>query len=349
MNSTTRLPASPMPSGAKLAASDAPARRFSSKRLLYTLLGEHLIWVLLALLVLVGVWVPGFLSAGNMFSMLWATAPLACMVLGLFFVVLTGGLDLSLESTFGLASTLLVVYFVPWLPASSLLALVIVLALGAAFGLFNGLYSVGLGVNPFLVTLATLMLMRGISVNLIPEGVYDLPESVTWLGGGRLGGVPVAILVWFVVYLLAFVALGYHKFGKDVFALGNNEEAAFIAGVNVKRTKVLCFVIAGALAALGGLLEVGRRSSVDAEMGEGAILMVFAGVILGGTDLKGGIGRVGGIFGAVLMIALIENLLNMFSVPPPLRKIVFGCVMLVAIFLASLQGRLRLAARGASA
>ena len=309
-----------------------------------TILERHLIWVLLALLMAIGLLVPGFFSSRNLINVMWAAAPLGCMVLGLFFVLLTGGLDLSLESTFALAPTLAIVLLLQWFPDMLWpgFSAVIVLLVGMAVGLLNGLFSVRLRVNAFLVTLATLLVMRGIVIFLIPEGVYYLPDEMIFWGAAKaFGFLPVAVVVWLVLYALAFLIINYHRLGKDIFALGNNEEAAFIAGVAVDRTRITCFVIAGLVAAIGGLLEVGRLQSAVADLGEGDILMVFAGTILGGTALTGGVGRVGGILAAVLVIAIIENLMNLFGVEPSIRQIVFGVILMAAIYLASLQGRLR--------
>jgi ribose/xylose/arabinose/galactoside ABC-type transport system permease subunit len=131
-----------------------------------------------------------------------------------------------------------------------------------------------------------------------------------------------------------------HKFGKDIYALGSNPNAAYIAGINIPRTKTLVFVLAGFLSALGGLIEVGRLQSVTSSMGQGEILMVFAGTILGGTSLNGGVGRVGGIFAEVVLIAMIQNLMNLVGVEPSIRQVVFGAILLGAIYLASLQDQI---------
>jgi ribose/xylose/arabinose/galactoside ABC-type transport system permease subunit len=322
-------------------------KSFDIRNMIAVIVGKHLIWALLAVLVLIGLAMPGFFSSRNLINVMWAAAPLGCMVLGLFFVLLIGQLDLSLESTFALAPTVAIVWFAtisppPDLFYAPLLAVMAVPLLGILAGWFNGMFSVKLGVSAFLVTLGTLLVMRGIVIFLIPEGVYDIPDTVRFLGGGRIGGaVPVAIIVWIALFGLAFVLMNYHRLGKDILAIGNNEEAAFIAGVNVPRTKITCFMIAGFVSSIGGLLEVGRLSSVVADMGEGDILMVFAGTILGGTALTGGAGKVGGIFAAVLVIAIIENLMNLYGVEPSIRQIVFGLILMLAIYLASLQGKLR--------
>lgn len=316
----------------------------SVNKFVFLVLEKHLIWALLALLCLAGLTVPGFLSARNILNVMWAAAPLGCMVLGLFFVLLTANVDLSLESTFALAPALAVVLFFQGLPLENypVLAVIGTLIFGAFFGFINGVFSVKLQVSSFLVSLGTMLLMRGIVVYLIPEGVYYLPEGYVYLGSAKLFDVlPVAVLVWGAILLLAWLLIDRHRLGKDILALGNNEHAAFVAGVNIERTKIVCFVIAGFLAALGGLLEVGRMESVVADMGQGDIMMVFAGTILGGTALSGGKGNVGGVFAAVLVISIIENLMNLHGVPPSIRQVVFGGVLLVAIYLASLQERLR--------
>jgi ribose/xylose/arabinose/galactoside ABC-type transport system permease subunit len=302
---------------------------------------RHLIWGLLALIVAVGVTIPGFASAQNIMNVLWAAAPLGCMVLGLFLVLLIKEVDLSLESTFAFSPTVAIVAMTNWLPSILLPipAVVLTLLIGLAVGAAAGTFAVKLRVNAFLVTLATLLLMRGAVVYLIPEGVYYLPTEYTYLGEQRWFGIPIAIFVWLLLYLVAYVLMERHRIGKEIYAIGNNEEAAFLAGVKVHRTKILCFTIAGFAAAVGGLLEVGRLQSVVADLGEGQILMVFAGTILGGTSLSGGTGRLSGVFAAVIVIALIENIMNLIGIEPSIRQMVFGFVLLLAIYLASLQDR----------
>jgi ribose/xylose/arabinose/galactoside ABC-type transport system permease subunit len=307
---------------------------------------RHLIWLLLLVLVLFGSTVQGFTSLQNILNVMWAAAPLGCMVLGLFLVLLIKEVDLSLESTFAFAPTIAIVAMLQWWPDGlpPIVAAIATPLLGLLVGAAQGAFAVTLRVNAFLVTLATLLLMRGFVIFLIPEGVYYLPDAYTYLGERRLVGVPVAIFVWLLLYLAAFVFIERHRLGKEIYAIGNNEEAAFLAGVKVQRTKVLCFAIAGFAAALGGLLEVGRLQSVVADLGQGQILMVFAGTILGGTSLSGGIGRLSGVFAAVIVIALIENIMNLVGIEPSIRQIVFGLVLLLAIYLASLQDRFALRA-----
>ena len=133
----------------------------------------------------------------------------------------------------------------------------------------------------------------------------------------------------------------YTTFGRNLIAIGNNEKACRVAGINVPAVCIGAFVVAGACAALGGLLSAGRLFSVDASMGDGDILIVFAATTLGGTALTGGKGRVTGLLGALLVIGGITNLMNLIGVDATVRQIVFGVVLLLAILLSSLQERLR--------
>ena len=177
---------------------------------------EHLVWVLLVLLMGVGLFVRGFWGVANLTNVLWAAAPTGLMVLGLFFVMLTGGLDLSLESTYGFAPAIGILFMVQWLPAvtSPLIAIVITVLVGAAVGLFNGVASVLMRVNAFLITLATLLILRGLSIYLVPEGIYNLPEGYTYLGGAQVAGIPVAIFVAAAAFVVAYMVMNRHSFGK---------------------------------------------------------------------------------------------------------------------------------------
>jgi simple sugar transport system permease protein len=339
-NTTVRAPADPgdpVPTSSHRTGSRRPGQ------IVREIAAEHLIWPIVVLMLIIGSFVPGFLSSGNIINLVWAAAPLGCMVVGLYFVMISGRLDLSLESTYALAPTVAVLFMLQWLPGlSPVLGIVITLLVGALVGLFNGFLSITLGVNPFLVTLATLLIIRGLVVYLIPEGIYELPEGYTALGGERIGGtVPLAVFVLLGLIALAWAVMRYTTFGRNLIAIGNNEKACRVAGINVPAVCIGAFVVAGACAALGGLLSAGRLFSVDASMGDGDILIVFAATTLGGTALTGGKGRVTGLLGALLVIGGITNLMNLIGVDATVRQIVFGVVLLLAILLSSLQERLR--------
>ncbi len=310
------------------------------KTLARRIASEHLIWVIFLLLAVVGSLLPGFLTLRNILNLLWGASPLGCMVVGMFFVMIAGRLDLSIEGTFAFAPAVGIVA-ITQLGLNPMLALLLTVVVGAVVGLVNGLIVVQLKVNAFLVTLATLLTLEGMVIFLIPEGVYHLPPEYTWLGATRiLGQWPVAVPVLLVLFLVAHVFMRQTAFGRSLVGIGNNEEACRVSGVNVNRVLIVAFVLAGLSAAAGGILQVGRLASIDASMGNGVILYVFAGATLGGTALNGGRGRVSGLLGAVLVIGTITNLMNLYGVETSVQQIVFGLVLLLAILLSSLQDRL---------
>ncbi len=300
---------------------------------------ENLIWVILGATFLYGMTVHGFLSSTNLINVAWSSVPMGCMVLGMFFVMLTGGLDLSLESVYGVAPVLGIVIlndYLSWLPSE--LALVIAVLAGLVAGLLNGLISVKLRVNPFLVTLVALLFWRGLVIFLIPEGIYNLPAGYTFVGGFRFFGVfPLAIVFGLLLFAVAWVVINRTSFGKAIYAIGSNEMAAYVAGINVPRVKIAVFMISGLLAGIGGLIEVGRIGAVVDDLGSGSIMMVLAGAILGGTSLAGGRGRLSGVLAAILELAVIDNVMNLIGVEPSARQMIFALILLGAIYLASFQ------------
>jgi len=336
MNKTDKVPTVFSPSKPL----DAPRGR--AQRIYREIMTEHLIWPIVAVMILFGSWVPGFLTSANFFNVLWGAASLGCMTLGLYFVLMTGRLDLSLESTLVFAPTIAVLFMLSWLPGiDPYLGILIALMTGAAVGLVNGALSNYLNVNPFLVTLGMLLTLRGLVVYLIPEGVYNVPSEFTALGGTRWSGVPLASVALILLVVAAYFVMKYTYFGRAITAIGNNEAAARVAGLNVNLLVSMVFALAGVLAAIGGIIEVGRLNSVDASMGEGRILVVFAAATLGGTALTGGRGKVTGVFGAVIVISGITNLMNLIGVPTALQQVMFGLILLLAILLSSVQDNLR--------
>lgn len=331
----------------KVAPLFSPEKKLSAsrgrvQRVYREIMTEHLIWPIVVVMILFGSWVPGFLSSTNLFNVLWGAASLGCMTLGLYFVLMTGRLDLSLESTLVFAPTIAVLFMLTWNPGiHPYLGILIALIVGAIVGVVSGVLSNYLNVNPFLITLGMLLTLRGLVVYLIPEGVYSLPSEFTALGGTRINGVPIASIVLVLLVVLAYFVMKYTYFGRAITAIGNNEAAARVAGLNVNLLVTSVFALAGVLAAIGGIIEVGRLNSVDASMGEGRILVVFAAATLGGTALTGGRGKVTGVFGAVIVISGITNLMNLIGVPTALQQVMFGAILLFAILLSSVQDTLR--------
>lgn len=296
---------------------------------------DYVVWVLLLILVCCGYSIePRFISPANILNIISFTAPLAMMVFGLSLLLMIGRIDLSMESTYALAPIVANLLVMKWLPVlPDFLAIPVCLLVGAAVGFFNGFLAVRLGVSDFLIGLAMLIFLRGIVKFMIPEGLYAIPDSFTYLGGERLfdGEFPVTIIVLVVVFLIFHLMTKKRPFGRQLLATGSNREAAFISGIDTNRVQMIAFVIAGTLAAFAGMLAAGRQLSCTNGMGEGYVMIVLAASVLGGVVMTGGRGTILGALGGALVLQTLENILTLSNVNPFLQDAVFGFILLAAI------------------
>jgi ribose/xylose/arabinose/galactoside ABC-type transport system permease subunit len=261
----------------------------------------------------------------------------AVLALGVFLVVVTAGIDLSVGSTLALAmmsAAVLARDGYPW-PVVVLAPFVV----GAMVGAVNGLGLTWLRLpHPFIMTLGTLNIARGLT-NLISGGVpiSGLPAQVSWLGAGNiivLGlEIPVSLLVVLVSYGLMSLFLGYTRTGRHIFAIGGNPQAARVSGINVPRTLVLVYTICGMLAGLAGLLLAGRTNSGFPNAGIGQELDAISAVIIGGASFFGGRGTVLGVFAGALVIGLMRNILNLRDVQVFWQQVLIGVVIIVVVSL----------------
>jgi simple sugar transport system permease protein len=262
-------------------------------------------------------------------------------------VLIAGKMDLSLESTFGLApgvAAWLIVdpavthgLGVHALPGA--LAVPLVLLTGALIGAFNGLLIVRFGLNGFIVTLGMLIVLRGLLTGISGgKTFFALPESMTYLGSTSWLGVPASIWITLALFAVAVVVLGYTRAGRSLYAIGGNVDAARAAGIRTDRVVWLTLIIAGTLAALAGLLISGRLASVTAAQGDGAIFQVFAAAVIGGVSLNGGKGTVFGAFTGVLLLFMIINVLTLGGVPAQWTNFLNGAVILVALVVSRITG-----------
>ncbi len=318
------------------------ARSFGNRFALFWV--SHGIWMIFLILFIIGaVAIPGFIRLENLRNVLWGNISFGFMVIGMFIVLLTGAFDLSIESTFAIAPIIGVLFMVNWAPSvvNPYVAILIALIIGMGIGLINGILSVNLGINPFLVTLTILLSLRGLAEFLIPEGIYYLPVEFIFLGSGRLAGIPAAILLFALLAIVIFIVLNKSVFGKNLYATGSQERAAYLAGIDTKRIRILTFVLAGLFAAIGGIIESGRMHAVVADMGEGEVMTVFAACFLGGTSMQGGRGDLVDLVGAILTLSIITNLMNLVGFNPFLIKTIYGLILLLAILFSNVQQRMK--------
>jgi simple sugar transport system permease protein len=304
---------------------------------------------IIALLLVVGSIVsPVFLNEGNFVNVAQQSAALGAVVVAETLILLTGSFDLSLQSTYGLAPMVgawLVVerashgLGTQWNPFAGIL---VVILIGAAVGLFNGLLIVKAGFNAFIFTLAMLILLAGLQVGIVSgQTIYHMPEAYIYLGSESWLGVPVSVWVTVSFFVLAGLFLRFHRTGRAIYAIGGNLEAARAAGIQVDRVRIAVFVAGGVLAAIAGLMTAGQVVAVTASQGNNLIFTVFAAAVIGGISLDGGRGRIAGALTGVVLLALVNNILTLSQIQTFWIDAANGAIILVALGLARLIGLLR--------
>jgi simple sugar transport system permease protein len=302
----------------------------------------------IALAIIVGsVASDSFLTADNFFNILQQSSELSIVVIAETLVLLCGKFDLSLESVVGIAPML-----GAWLIIDNVeiggsgigldwrLAIVVVLLTGAVVGAINGFMIVKLRLNAFIVTLAMLILLRGMQLGTTNgKTLFDLPDGYLYLGSGKWFGVPVSIWIAAILYIMFGLFLRHHRLGRALYAIGGNPEAARVAGIRVERVVWGTLIVAGMLAALAGLMLTGRIASVVVTQGQNMIFYVFAAAVIGGISLNGGKGRLAGALTGVLLLGILQNVLTLAEIPAFWIDAVYGAIILVALVLSRVTGR----------
>ncbi|WP_420961555.1 ABC transporter permease [Brucella sp. IR073] len=289
---------------------------------------------LIVVSILMGFASDNFFSVSNILNVLRQVSIVGILAVGMTFVILTGGIDLSVGAVMALAGTMaagLMVHFgVPG--AVGLLAGI---AIAVGLGLFNGLLVTWGRMPAIIVTLATMGIARG--AGLIYSGGYPisgLPSWISWFGVGRIGTIPVPVIAMILVYIIAWILLERTPFGRHVYAIGGNETAAKLSGVKTGRIKLAVYAISGLTAGLASIILTGRLMSGQPNAGVGFELDAIAAVVLGGTAIAGGRGLIlGTLIGAVLL-GILNNGLNLMGINPYLQEIIRGFIILLAIYIA---------------
>jgi simple sugar transport system permease protein len=287
-----------------------------------------------------------FLTTRNFLNILQQSSELSVLVIAETLILLAGRFDLSLESTVALPAML-----AAWLIASDTtfggsgiglnvwLAILILFATGALIGCINGFLVVRLRLNAFIVTLAMLILLRGVTLGITNgKTLFDLPSEFLYLGSAKWLGVPVSIWIAGVLYLLVGLFLRYHRTGRAIYAIGGNAEAARAAGIRVERIVWTLYIVGGLLAALAGLMLTGRIASVVASQGQNMIFYVFAAAVIGGISLNGGRGRLLGALTGVLLLGILQNVLTLSQIAAFWIDAAYGLIILISLILARVTG-----------
>ena len=318
----------------------------------HLLLSEHLVLALSVAYILgIGPLVPGFATVANLGNVTSSLLPLLVLAIGQTFVLVTGGIDLSVTAVIALASVLgasvmtaeggVLAGRPPAVPAAA----AAMVGVGMAVGLINGVAVTRLGMPPFLVTLTTLMVCGGLAVWYTnwyahAEAIAGLPESfLTLVGEWRVGVAPYPLAIAAAVALGAHVALRHTLWGRWLYAVGLNRRAAAVSGVPAERVVTAAYVVSGACAAVGSILYTARLETGLPDLGQRLLLDVIAAAVLGGTSLFGGRGNITGTAAGVLFITLLDNGLNLGNLSNFQILIVKGLVILLAALLDAARRR----------
>ncbi|MBL8168914.1 MAG: ABC transporter permease [Acidobacteria bacterium] len=294
--------------------------------------------IFVAVLAAFSLFSPRFLAANNFVNILIQSASTVIVATGLTFVLLTAGIDLSVGSVMFVSAAVAGKMVLAGQPLW-LAALVILLA-GVLYGAFNALCITWLRIIPFIVTLATLYFGRGFGLWLTETRAMNLPEAVLRIGSARIAGIPFPVLMMALVVIAAHLALTRTTFGRQVYAMGNDADAARMAGIRTERTQLAVYIISGFCAALSGLVSVVQVGAVSPTFGNQREFAAIAAAVLGGTSLFGGKGAVlpGTLLGA-LLIQTIENGLVIANADPYLYPLVMSAIIFLAVLLDSLRNR----------
>ncbi len=290
---------------------------------------------------------PTFLLAENLRNVANQISVIAIIAIGMTMVIVAGGIDLSVGSLIALSAVVIarVIGALGGAGASSggvILGVLAALAVCAAIGSFSGLMITSFRIPPFIATLAMMQVAAGVAY-IISQGkpIYQLPEGFVWLGRGHdpVAHLPVAVLLMVVLYILAWVVMERTTFGRYLYAVGGNSEAARLAGIRVRVVQWVAYALCALLAGLGGIVMASQLKSGAPTYGLTYELYVIAAVVVGGTSLSGGEGKIFGTLIGAFIIAVIQNGMNLMHIESYTQKVVLGLVILAAVLIDRLKSK----------
>lgn len=293
-----------------------------------------IVFVLLLVWCVLSIISPYFLQWTNISNILLQSSNIMMCAIGMTFILIGGQMDLSVGSVEALSGTICALTIVEMgLPFG--IGVVLSICVGCLCGLVSGTLTSRFKFPPFIATLSMQGIARGVALVICKGAAILVPnEAFKFLGKGKLFNIlPVPVVVAFSFLILAHIVLTYTRFGTNVYALGSNETAASLSGINVKWTKTFVFMISGCCAAVGGLLMSARLGSGQSTMGELDVMDTVASVVIGGTSMRGGVGKIRGTMIGVLIITTIRNGLNLMHVNSYWQQVAIGLLIVVAVFI----------------
>ncbi|MFV0407297.1 MAG: ABC transporter permease [Propioniciclava sp.] len=307
------------------------------RRLLHWASKRALLLIFLALVLILAIASPGFRSPTNLINIVEQQSIIGIVACGMLLMILLGGFDLSVGAV-GAASSVLAA----WAMSSYGIGVGVLagLIVGLVVGFGNGMLIAHIGINPFVVTLGTQVLVTGIVfvlTNATP--VYGVPEAFSVVGLGRIGPIPVAALIYAAVIAAVAIMLQTSLFGRHIYAVGGNHEAARLAGIKVRRVTVIVYTLGALAAAVAGLILLGQTSIGQPSAATTWPLSAIAAVAIAGVPLTGGAGGVGNVVVGTLLLGVVSNALNQFGISPYWQPAITGAVIIGAVTIDTLQRR----------
>lgn len=297
-------------------------------------------FVLVTLVVLMTFYRREFATPGNLYLVSRQIAYVAIVALGVFFVILTSGIDLSVGSAVGLSGVLCGMAMAKGLPP--VVGVIVGLLTGALIGAVNGTLVSYIGVTSFIITLGMLSVARGVVLVLTHgDSIRNIPESFIRAGLRDVGGIPMPVVVLLVVAVASHLMLTYTSYGRRIYALGGNEDAARLSGINTCRVKLSAYVLSSTFSAVTGILFIARFRSAQANAGFGMELDAIAAAVIGGTSLMGGQGTVPGVLIGATIMGVIRNGLVLMEVSSYWQELIIGSIIVLAGVLDIIRSRRR--------
>lgn len=298
-----------------------------------TVLGKYGVYIaLLVLFITLSIASSSFLTVTNLFNILKQNSVYGILAVGMTFVIVTGGIDLSVGAIVAMAACFAASLAQDGTSTPILVAILVGLLIGVACGAFSGFFIAFANIPAFIATLATCTMARGI-VYVFTDGrpVTGVSDAYKYIGRASWGVVPVAVVLYVVFLLVGTFLLKYTKYGRHVFAVGGNKQAATVSGINVKRVEFLVYVISGFCAAFAGLLLSSRIQTGQPAGGNGYELDAITAAVIGGASLSGGKGSVFGSFIGILVVGILTNGLDLLNVSSYYQQIIKGAIILLAV------------------
>ena len=292
------------------------------------------ILALIILMVFVSILNPAFLQSNNLLNLMRQLIINGFIALGMTFVILTGGIDLSVGSTLALTSAIFAGLLQNGMNTG--LAILIALVLGLVLGLLNGILITKGKLAPFIVTLATMTIFRGLTLVYTDGRPIAGPRddfAFKFLGKGQFLGIPFQVILFILAFLVLWMILNKTALGRKIYAVGGNEKASFISGINIDKVKIWVYVISSLMAVLSGLVLTSRLNSAQPTAGAAHEMDAIAAVVLGGTSMTGGSGSLTGTLIGILILGVLNNGLNLLGVSSFYQQIVKGIVILIAVLI----------------